>query len=66
MIAFEVNDMRCDHGVQTATNALKAADGRAEVNSDQARQRVEIEPDAADAAALAGVIREAGCTPAAA
>ena len=62
MIVFEVNDMRRGHGVQTITDALRAADGRAEVNIDQARHRVGIEPGAADAAALADVIHKAGCT----
>ena len=63
MIAFEVNDMSCGHCVKTITDALKAADSGAEVHIDLARHRVEIEPGSADAAALAGVIREAGYTP---
>lgn len=63
MIAFEVNDMTCGHCVKAITEAVKAADSRAEVHIDLARHRVEIEPGAADASALAGVIREAGYTP---
>lgn len=63
MITFEVKDMSCGHCVKTITDAVKAADSRAEVNIDLARHRVEIEPGAADAAALAGAIREAGYTP---
>jgi copper chaperone len=63
MIAFEVNDMTCGHCVKAITDAVKAADGRAEVHIDLARHRVEIEPGSADAVALAGVIREAGYTP---
>jgi copper chaperone len=63
MIAFEVNDMTCGHCVKAITDAVKAADSRAEVHFDLARHRVEIEPAAADAAALADVIREAGYTP---
>lgn len=63
MIAFEVKDMSCGHCVKAITEAVKAADARAEVNVDLARHRVEIEPVSADAAALAGVIREAGYTP---
>ena len=63
MIAFEVNDMTCGHCIKAITDAVKAADSRAEVHIDLARHRVEIEPASADAAALASVIREAGYTP---
>jgi copper chaperone len=63
MIAFEVNDMTCGHCVRAITEAVKAADGQADVHIDLARHRVEIEPGAADAAVLADVIREAGYTP---
>ena len=63
MIAFEVNDMSCGHCVRAITEAVKAADSRADVHIDLARHRVEIEPASADAAALASVIREAGYTP---
>jgi copper chaperone len=63
MIAFEVNDMSCGHCVKAITEAVKAADSRADVRIDLARHRVEIEPGSADATALAGVIREAGYTP---
>ena len=54
MIAFEVNDMTCGHCVKAISDAVKAADNRAAVH---------IEPGSADAAVLAGVIREAGYTP---
>ncbi len=63
MIAFEVKDMTCGHCVQAVTGAVKAADNGASVHIDLARHRVEIEPVSADAAALAGAIREAGYTP---
>lgn len=63
MIAFEVKDMTCGHCVKAITEAVKAADGSADVRIDLARHRVEIESAAADAPALAGVIREAGYTP---
>ena len=63
MIAFEVNDMTCGHCIKAITDAVKAADSRADVHIDLARHRVEIEPASADAAALASVIREAGYTP---
>ena len=63
MIAFEVKDMSCGHCVKAITDAVKAADSRAKVNIDLARHRVEIEPGSTDAAALAGVIRDAGYTP---
>ena len=63
MIAFEVNDMTCGHCVKAISDAVKAADDRAAVHIDLARHRVEIEPGSADAAVLAGEIREAGYTP---
>ena len=63
MIAFEVNDMTCGHCIKAITDAVKAADSRADVHIDLARHRVEIEPASADAAALTSVIREAGYTP---
>lgn len=63
MIAFEVKDMTCGHCVSTITQAVKEADDRAQVRIDLGTHRVEIEPAAADAQALADAIREAGYTP---
>jgi copper chaperone len=63
MITFEVKDMTCGHCVKAITEAVKATDARAEVRIDLATHRVEIDPGAADALTLAGVIREAGYTP---
>lgn len=63
MIAFEVNDMTCDHCVSTLTQALKGVDAGARVQIDLASHRVQIEPAEADASELAEAIREAGYTP---
>lgn len=63
MIAFEVNDMTCGHCVKAITEAVKAVDSQADVRIDLTRHRVEIDPAASDAAALASVIRDAGYTP---
>ena len=63
MIAFEVNDMTCGHCVSAITQAVKEADDGAQVRIDLAAHRVEIDPAAADAQALAEAIRDAGYTP---
>jgi copper chaperone len=63
MIAFEVKDMSCGHCVSTITQAVKGIDKDARVQIDLDRHRVEIEPVAADARALADAISEAGYTP---
>jgi len=63
MIAFEVKDMTCGHCVSTVGKAVRAADAGARVQIDLATHRVEIEPAAADAAALGDAIRAAGYTP---
>ena len=63
MIAFQVNDMTCGHCAGTITQAVKGVDRDAKVEIDLARHRVEVEPDAADARALADAISEAGYTP---
>jgi copper chaperone len=63
MIAFEVKDMTCGHCVSTITQAVKGIDRDAKVDIDLATHRVEIEPAAADARALADAISEAGYTP---
>jgi len=63
MIAFEVKDMTCGHCVSAITQAVKDADERAQVRIDLGTHRVEIDPAAAGAQALAEAIREAGYTP---
>jgi len=63
MISFEVNDMTCGHCVRAITEAVQAADGGARVQVDLAAHRVQIEPVAAQAAALLHAIQEAGYTP---
>jgi copper chaperone len=63
MITFEVRDMTCGHCASTITNALKAADRDAKVQIDLTSQRVQVEPNEADAARLAEAIQGAGYTP---
>lgn len=63
MIAFVVNDMTCGHCVSTITQALKHADPDARIQIDLASHRVQVEPAAADAQALATAIVAAGYTP---
>ncbi len=63
MIAFEVNDMTCGHCVRAITEAVQSADNGARVQVDLATHRVQIEPVAAQAPALALAIQEAGYTP---
>jgi copper chaperone len=63
MITFEVNDMTCGHCVRAITEAVQAADSGARVQIDLAAHRVEIEPAAAQAPALAQAIQDAGYTP---
>ena len=63
MITFEVQDMTCGHCASTITQAVKTVDRGATVDIDLARHRVQIQPAAADAAALREAIAEAGFTP---
>jgi copper chaperone len=63
MIAFEVNDMTCDHCVGAITKAVKALDSDAQVQIDLAAHRVDIASGQADATALSRAIKEAGYTP---
>ncbi len=63
MMSFEVKDMTCGHCVSTLTKALKAADKDARVRIDLATRRVQVEPVAADAEALARAMTQAGYTP---
>lgn len=63
MIAFEVKDMTCGHCVSSITQALKHADPDARIQIDLASHRVQVEPAAADAQALAAAIEAAGYSP---
>ena len=63
MIAFQVNDMSCNHCVSTITQAVKAADPDAKVQIDLQTHRVEIEPGASDADRLRRAIEDAGYAP---
>ncbi|WP_374673014.1 heavy-metal-associated domain-containing protein [Ideonella sp.] len=63
MLTFEVKDMTCGHCVGAITQALQAADPAARVEIDLASHRVQVQPAAADATALAQAIADAGYTP---
>lgn len=66
MIRYRVDDMSCNHCVAAITRAVREADAQAEVRIDLAGKRVEIDPRAADEAALRRAIKAAGYTPQAA
>jgi len=63
MIAFEVNDMSCNHCVGAITRAVKATDEAAQVRVDLAAHRVEVESGVASPDEVAEAIQEAGYTP---
>jgi copper chaperone len=63
MIAFQVNDMTCNHCVGAITKAVKAVDPAADLQIDLATHQVRIGASQVDAAVLAGAITEAGFTP---
>ncbi|WP_348751720.1 heavy-metal-associated domain-containing protein [uncultured Aquincola sp.] len=63
MITFEVNDMSCGHCVRAITQAVQEADPGAQVQIDLPSHRVQVQPAAADAAALKAAIEEVGYTP---
>ena len=65
MITFQVNDMTCGHCVATITNAVKALDATATVETDVASHRVNVQ-SARPAAAIEAAIRDAGYSPMAA
>ncbi len=64
MIAYQVDDMTCDHCVATITQAVQAVDAHAGVTIDLARKLVMVEPDQAGAQQLTQAITDAGFTPA--
>ena len=64
MVIFEVQDMTCGHCVSSITKAVLAIDPDANVSTDLARHRVQIEPSRSDAAKLSDAIGKAGYTPA--
>jgi copper chaperone len=63
MIAFQVDDMTCNHCVSTITEAVRSADHGAQVQVDLSARRVQVERSSVSAQALAAAIREAGYTP---
>ncbi|HEY9065221.1 MAG TPA: heavy-metal-associated domain-containing protein [Burkholderiaceae bacterium] len=63
MIAFEIQDMSCNHCVGVITRAVKGIDQGATLQVDLAAHRVQIEPASANADTLAEAIRDAGYTP---
>ena len=65
MLRYQVDDMTCDHCVQTITRAVKGVDAGADVKVDLATKSVDVTSQAT-AEAIADAIREAGYTPVAA
>lgn len=63
MIAFQVNDMTCNHCVGAITKAVKAVDPAADLQIDLATHQVQINTTQADVALLASAITDAGFTP---
>lgn len=63
MIAFQVNDMTCNHCVGSITQALMKVDPAANVQVDLAQHQVLVEPGIASAAQLTNAIADAGFTP---
>lgn len=63
MVTFEVQDMSCNHCVASITRAVQAVDVNAHLQFDLAQHRVQIDAPAAETAALATAIQEAGYTP---
>lgn len=63
MIAFDVNDMTCNHCVRSITEAVTAADPLAQVQADLASHRVLVNEAQASAQALQEAIRQAGYSP---
>lgn len=62
MHTFKVNDMSCNHCVQTITQAAQAVDPQAKVTVDLAGKAVHID-SSADIARFRDAISEAGYTP---
>jgi copper chaperone len=63
MIAFQVNDMTCNHCVGAITKAVMAVDPGAALQIDLAKHEVQVEPGIASAAQLTSAIADAGFTP---
>ena len=63
MIAFQVNDMTCQHCVGTITKAIAAVDTGARVHVDLALHRVEVDSARSEAPVLAQAIEAAGYSP---
>ncbi|MGY1488322.1 heavy-metal-associated domain-containing protein [Methylobacillus pratensis] len=62
MHTFKVNDMSCNHCVQTITQAAQAVDPQAKVTVDLAEKAVHIDSNA-NIARFRDAISEAGYTP---
>ncbi|SIT48410.1 conserved hypothetical protein [Paraburkholderia ribeironis] len=60
MVAFEVNEMTCGHGVGSITEAPKAVDNHAKFNFDPARHLVSFESTDADPNELRDTIADPG------
>ena len=63
MIAFQVNDMTCNHCVGSITKALMTVDPGANVQVNLDQHQVLVEPGIASTAQLTNAIADAGFTP---
>lgn len=63
MLAYQVDDMTCNHCVGAITQALLKVDPGAEVQVDLAQHQVRVAPGIASAAQLTQAIADAGFTP---
>ena len=63
MIEFTINDMSCGHCASVITKTVQALDSAARVDIDLAQKKVAVE-SAADRAAIAEALTEAGYPPA--
>lgn len=63
MIAFQIDDMTCDHCVGAIDRVLKETDPDARVRIDLVSRRVEIDGARSNAEVLRDAIAEAGYTP---
>lgn len=63
MLAYQVDDMTCNHCVGSITQALMKVDPGANVQVNLAQHQVLVEPGIASAAQLTNAIVDAGFTP---
>ena len=63
MIAFRIDDMNCGHCASTITEAVRAKDAHATVETDLSRRLLRVHAGTLDTQALTNVIKESGYTP---